>query len=145
MYLFIVKFIIFLTNLLLFPKERDGPVLGADVNCVCLPITVYWDLSSEVLVSIPYLAAMFIHYVHCSSNSVICRFTLFHLSLHILLKIWTNQKIIVSPFICCCSGLCLNHSIDATNCWKEKVPFSFSLIIHLSDKGMEVSSHSFVI
>ena len=49
----------------------------------------------------------------------ICVYTyipLFHLSLHIMLKIWTNQKIVVSPFICCCFGLCLNHSIDATDC-----------------------------
>ena len=63
-----------------------------------------------------YLAAMFVHRVHGSSDGIIHRFTLFHLSLHIMLKIWTDQKIVVSPFICCSFGLCLNHSIYATDC-----------------------------
>lgn len=70
----------------------------------------------EAVAHLIYLTPLAFHGVHCLLNCRVWRFTCFHLSLHIMLKIGTNQKIVFTPFICRSSGFCLDHSVNASHC-----------------------------
>lgn len=95
----------------------------------CLLLTVHLELERNRTVRIFYLAAMFIHRLDSFSDSIVDRFTLFYLSLHIMLKIRTYQEVIFSPFIGCRFGLGLDHGTDAPHCEGENFLFLFQLAI----------------
>lgn len=104
----------------------------------CLLITVHCEVEREGTIRIFYLAAVFVHCIYGSSDSIVGGFTLLYLSFHIMFKIWAYQKVVFSPFVCCCFGLGLNHSIDAPNCKGE----TFIIIIPVGDVRDELLSIS---
>lgn len=71
-----------------------------------------WEAAAHLI----YLTPLAFHGVHCLLNCRVWRFREFHLSLHILLKIGTNQEIVFTPFICRGFGFCLDHSVNASHC-----------------------------
>lgn len=73
----------------------------------------------EAVTHLIYLTPLAFHGVHCLFNCRVWRLTYFHLSLHIVLKIGTNQKIVFTPFICRSFGFCLDHSVNASHCKKR--------------------------
>lgn len=70
----------------------------------------------EAVAHLIYLTPLAFHGVHCLLNCRVWRLTCFRLSLHILFKIGTNQKIVFTPFISCSFGFCLDHGVNASHC-----------------------------
>lgn len=75
-----------------------------------------WEAVADVI----YLTPLAFHGVHCLLNCGVWRLTCFHLSLHIVLKIGTNQNIVFTPFICRNFGFCLDHSVNAAHCKRSQ-------------------------